>query len=99
LRYLYQTLVSKATRPVPTLSSKRQITLPKELCDRLAVKPGDDLEMLEYEGRITILKKREGQSRGALKHLLADPQASDTESRDDVIAARRSGSTTGRTAA
>ena len=65
----------------------------------IKLKPGDDLEMLEHEGRITILKKREGQSRGALKHLLADPQASDTESRDDVIVARRSGSTPRRTAA
>ncbi len=76
---------------MPTLSPKRQITLPKDLCDRLAVMPGDELEMLEYDGRITILKKREGRSRGALKHLRADARFSDAESRDDAIASRSSG--------
>ena len=46
--------------PMPTLSIKRQITLPKALCDRFMVDPGDDLDILECNGRITIIKKRKG---------------------------------------
>jgi AbrB family looped-hinge helix DNA binding protein len=45
---------------MPILSIKRQITLPKELCDRLGVEPGDDLDILEHDGHITIIKKRKG---------------------------------------
>jgi|GEM_PF-6370162 len=49
------------------LSQKRQVTLPKELCDRLLVQPGDHLSFLEYGGRITIIKKNEGQQRWRIK--------------------------------
>ena len=52
---------------MPILSPKRQVTLPKELCDRLRVRPGDQLEFLEHNGRITILKKARGTSAAVLK--------------------------------
>ena len=52
---------------MPILSPKRQVTLPKELCDRLEVQPGDDLDILEYKGRITILKKVKGASADGLR--------------------------------
>lgn len=74
---------------MPILSPKRQVTLPKELCDRLAVSPGDDLDMLEYGGRITIIKKSRGRTAGLLKHLRANPAVSEAESRDSAIEARR----------
>lgn len=67
------------------LSSKRQITLPKELCDRLRVGPGDALEVFEHKGRITILKKLRGSSAGALKLLKADRRFSDDESLHDTL--------------
>ena len=57
---------------MPILSSKRQVTLPKELCDRLRVRPGDQVEFLEHNGRITILKKTRGASAGVLGHLKAE---------------------------
>lgn len=37
------------------LSAKRQVTLPEELCDRLHVLPGDQLEFLEHNACITII--------------------------------------------
>ncbi len=74
---------------MPTLSSKRQITLPKELCDRLEVVPGDGLEVFEHNGRITILKKLKGSSAGALKHLKADPRYSDEDSLHNALARKR----------
>jgi AbrB family looped-hinge helix DNA binding protein len=49
-----------------------QVTIPKELCDRLHVYPGDDLDFVEHEGRITIIRKQKGSSAGVLKHLKAD---------------------------
>ncbi|MDP1698661.1 MAG: AbrB/MazE/SpoVT family DNA-binding domain-containing protein [Xanthomonadaceae bacterium] len=72
---------------MPVLSPKRQVTLPKELCDRLAVAPGDDLDIVEHNGHITILKQAKGRSAGVLKHLKADSRYSDAASRDSAIAA------------
>lgn len=54
---------------MPILSSKRQVTLPKELCDRIGVNPGDDLDILEHDGKITLLKMEKGASAGALSHI------------------------------
>lgn len=71
---------------MPILSQKRQVTLPKELCDRLFVQPGDDLSFLEYEGRITIIKKVKGSSDGKLHHLKGNTKHSDSESLHDALA-------------
>ncbi len=65
---------------MPILSPKRQVTIPKDLCDRLHVMPGDDLDFVEYNGHITIIKKVKGASAGVLKHLKADTRYSDEES-------------------
>lgn len=70
---------------MPILSPKRQVTLPKELCDRLVVEPGDDLVFLEHQGRITIIKKVKGSSKGIAKHLTANKNYSDDESLQDCI--------------
>ncbi len=70
---------------MPVLSPKRQVTLPKELCDRLEVSPGDDLEILEYKGLITILKKHKNRSEGVLKHLKADLRISERASLQDSL--------------
>lgn len=73
------------------LSQKRQVTLPKELCDRLFVQPGDDLTFLEYQGRITIIKKIKGSSDGALRHLKGSTRYSDNESLRDTLAKKHEG--------
>lgn len=75
---------------MPMLSPKRQITLPKELCDRLRVQPGDEIDFVEHEGRITLIKKWKGASDGVLKHLKTDRRFSDEESLADTISTRRS---------
>ena len=75
---------------MPLLSPKRQITIPKELCDRLDVQPGDEIDFVEHEGRVTLLKKRKGASAGVLKHLKANRRYSDEDSLLDTITTRRS---------
>lgn len=84
---------------MPMLSSKRQITLPKELCDRLGIQPGDDLLLLEHEGRITILKRTEGRSAGLLAHVKADTRFTEAESLESAIEERRKRKTRRRRAA
>ena len=74
---------------MPILSPKRQVTIPKELCDRLRVQPGDDLDMLEYDGRITILKRVKGSSAGVVKHLRANARYSEAQSLQDTLEQRR----------
>jgi AbrB family looped-hinge helix DNA binding protein len=84
---------------MPILSPKRQVTLPKELCDRLRVRPGDQVEFLEHNGRITILKKARGSSAGVLRHLKPDTRFSDEESLRDALASKRAKATAKRRAA
>jgi len=74
---------------MPILGPKRQVTLPKELCDRLRVRPGDRVDFLDHNGRITILKKTKGASAGVLKHLRADGRFSDDESLQDALGRKR----------
>lgn len=75
---------------MPMLSPKRQITIPKELCDRLHVRPGDEIDIVEHDGRVTFIKKRKGASNGVLKHLKADRRYTDEESLHDTVTSRRS---------
>lgn len=84
---------------MPMLSPKRQITIPKELCDRLDVQPGDEIDFVEHEGRVTLLKKRKGASAGVLKHLKANRRYTDEESLLGTIATRRSSTKSKRRAA
>lgn len=74
---------------MPILSAKRQVTLPKALCDRLGVRPGDHVDFLEHHGRITILKKVRGASAGVLRHLRAGGRLSDDESLQDALGRER----------
>ncbi len=74
---------------MPILSPKRQVTLPKQLCDRLRVRPGDQVEFLEHNGCITILKKTRGASTGVLRHLKADARFSDAESLQGALDSKR----------
>ncbi|HEY2535998.1 MAG TPA: AbrB/MazE/SpoVT family DNA-binding domain-containing protein [Solirubrobacteraceae bacterium] len=39
-----------------TVSEKGQITVPKLLRERLGIRPGDQLEILEEEGRLIVTK-------------------------------------------
>ena len=70
---------------MPIISSKRQITLPKELCDQIGVHPGDEVAILEYGGQITVLKKVKGASSGILRGRKIHAQLTDKESLQSEI--------------
>jgi hypothetical protein len=60
------------------------------------VQPGDEIDFIEHEGRVTFIEKWKGASNGALKHLKADNRYTDEESLLDTVAARRSSTTKGK---
>lgn len=68
------------------ISAKRQVTLPKAFCDQLDIDSGDLIEFFEYGGRLTIVKKERGTSKGSLQHLKAKTSTSDEESLRDAVA-------------
>lgn len=67
------------------ISAKRQVTLPKTLCGQLDINPGDCIEFFEHQGRLTIVKKERGASKGSLQHLRAKANISDEESLRNAI--------------
>jgi len=68
------------------VSAKRQVTIPKELCEKADIQPGDLVEIFEHEGKVTVIKKQMGASAGVLKHLKGDAAVSDEESLADALA-------------
>lgn len=67
------------------VSAKRQVTLPKELCDRTGIMPGDFVEIFEYQGKITVIKKMVGSSQGSLSYLKPKVALSDHDSMLDAV--------------
>jgi len=65
---------------MPKVSSKRQITLPVSQCAALGIEPGDEVESFVAYGQLTIVKKKQGAARGALKHIQGDSFMTDEES-------------------
>jgi AbrB family looped-hinge helix DNA binding protein len=68
------------------VSSKRQITLPVELCQEVHIEPGDEVETYVYRGNITVVKKVRGAASGALSHLRADSSLTDEQSLQGAMA-------------
>jgi AbrB family looped-hinge helix DNA binding protein len=68
------------------VSTKRQITIPKDLCEKADIQPGDLVEIFEHQGKVTVIKKQAGASAGVLKHLKPDATVSDEESLADALA-------------
>lgn len=65
---------------MPTVSSKRQVTLPASQCDALGIKPGDQVEFFSTDNELTIVKKQSGAAKGMLSHIKIDDSVSDEQS-------------------
>ena len=76
---------------MPKVSSKRQITIPINLCDEAHIEPGDEIETFIYNGQITLVKKVKGAAKGILSHIKADKRMSDHESLQSTLDDRHKG--------
>ena len=70
---------------MPKVSSKRQITLPVELCQQVGIEPGDEVQVFVADGHITIVKKTAGAARGILKHVKGESSITEEESRQSAL--------------
>ena len=70
---------------MPKVSSKRQITLPIEQCQQVGIEPGDEYRSFVVDGRVTIIKKVHGSSKGITKDVKGDPTLTDEESMQSVL--------------
>lgn len=63
------------------VSSKRQITLPVDLCEAADIEAGDVVETyVDRQGVISIIKKQSGAASGFLKHVIAKDDVTDEQS-------------------
>ena len=65
---------------MPTVSTKRQITLPITGCKELGINAGDEVEILRYGNQFNIIKKELGSAAGILKGVKANIRVSDKDS-------------------
>jgi bifunctional DNA-binding transcriptional regulator/antitoxin component of YhaV-PrlF toxin-antitoxin module len=71
---------------MPKISTKRQITLPLELCNIADIHSGDDVDSyVERSGVISIVKKTKGAAKGLLSNVVANSNYSDQESLESSI--------------
>jgi len=76
---------------MPRVSTKRQITIPVDLCQKANINPGDDIETFIFNGQITIVKKEKGAAKGILKHIKADKRFSDEQSLSNALEEKQKG--------
>ena len=70
---------------MPKVSSKRQITLPISQCVALGIEPGDEVESFVAHGQLTIVKKKQGAARGALRHIQGNSSMTDEDSMESSL--------------
>ena len=76
---------------MPKVSSKRQITIPIDLCLEAHIEPGDEVETFIFNKQITIVKKEKGAAKGVLSHVKPDKKVSDEQSLQNTLEQRRKG--------
>lgn len=68
------------------VSSKRQITLPVDLCVLAGIEPGDEVSaFVDRQGVISIVKKSAGSARGFLRGVRAVKKMSDENSLKSIM--------------
>lgn len=84
----YQKLMSKNISNDIIIRDKRQITLPRKLCEQLGIEPGDGLS-LYVEGDKLVAKPKKSVALNALQELHRIFQASDVTEKELLKTARR----------
>lgn len=71
---------------MPKVSSKRQITLPLNLCILAGIKPGDEVSaIVDRQGIISIVKKTAGSAKGFLRATRKVKKMSDEDSLKSIM--------------
>ena len=70
---------------MPTVSTKRQITLPADKCREVGFESGDECRIVVVDDFIVIVPRKPGIARGILKDLKVDHSISDDESLQAAI--------------
>jgi len=65
---------------MPKVSTKRQITLPIDICYAANIEPGDEVEAFIYNGQITVVKQEKRAAKGVLSDRQSDKRLSDEQS-------------------
>ena len=65
---------------MPTVSTKRQITLPSHDCHEVGFEPGDECEIFVADKSIMIVPQHTDSVWGCLAHVKRDDSISDDES-------------------
>jgi AbrB family looped-hinge helix DNA binding protein len=52
------TLPRRQTMPISKLGQRRQVVIPKEICDELGLQEGDFVEVTSAEGQVVITPKK-----------------------------------------
>lgn len=68
------------------VSSKRQITLPVDLCILAGIEPGDEVSaFVDRQGIISVVKKTAGSAKGFLRAVREVKNMSDENSLESVM--------------
>lgn len=71
---------------MPKVSSKRQITLPIDLCILAGIGPGDEVSaFVDRQGVISIVKKTAGSAKGFLRDAREVKKMSDENSLKSIM--------------
>lgn len=71
------------------VSSKRQITLPIDLCILAGIKPGDEVSVfVDRQGILSVVKKASGSAKGFLKGKREVRTMSDENSLKSIMQSR-----------
>lgn len=76
---------------MPKVSTKRQITIPINLCEEADIHPGDEIETFIFNGQITLVKKEKGAAKGMLSAIKRDKKMSDEQSLQSTMDERQKG--------
>ncbi|MGD0962046.1 MAG: AbrB/MazE/SpoVT family DNA-binding domain-containing protein [Methylomonas sp.] len=73
------------------LTTKRQVTLPKAICEAIALQPGDYVDVFARDGVAHIVKINSGNLAGKFHHLIKNKEYPSSEEIDEALKKRAAG--------
>lgn len=70
---------------MPKLTTKRQVTIPASICEKMGLQPGDSIQVFERDGVAHLVKMSEDDLAGALQS--SKPQCNKDDLQDVIKSA------------